>query len=169
MMNIYVIRGWIFVRPIRWFTRKVSSGTYLRLWPKKCEYYHPEFYPYKYDMPNLHWWALDKTFGRFTRWIYWEWWRPFCDWTGGWRRTYPPIASFIHEVGRFLTYPYYGGACYHCAAVDADPSELTESDETFQLTDSGTSYTPEGTDHWFRGITTCPHCGYKSEFGDSSL
>lgn len=168
MKIIYQIRGWILIRPIRWFFGNISRAHSLRVWPERNEYYHKDYYPYKYHWPNIHWWIAYKTIGKFFLWLNWNGWRPFCDWTGGYRRTYPMIARIIHKIGKTCCWNFYGYECYHCAADEGDPSELVDAD-SFVLTDSGTSYTPEGTDHWFKGITTCPKCGYKAEFGDSSL
>lgn len=164
MKTFWNIFGWIVIRPIRkimWWATKGSFG--LRLWPKK------EWGEWK--LPNLHYWVLYKTLGNFSTWLYWDAWRVFCDWTGGFRRTYPWPAKLVHSIGKTLAWCFYGGSCYHCGSFENDPSSLSE-DETgtsFKLTDSGTSQTYDGTDHWFRGITTCQKCGYQQEYGDSSL
>lgn len=172
MKIIYQLRGWALIRPIRWFTRKISMASFgLTVKFEKDPYYHPEFSRSKYKWPNLHWWILYKTVGKFSLWLRWDAWRVFCNWEGGWRRTFPWPAAVVYKIGKTLSYPYHGGECYHCASDAGDPIELSE-DETgkyFTLTDSGTSSTPDGIDHWFRGITTCCKCGYKQEYGDGSL
>jgi len=38
-----------------------------------------------------------------------------------------------------------------------------------ELEEAWTEGTQEGTDHRFRGITTCPKCGFKAEYEDGSL
>jgi hypothetical protein len=124
---------------------------------------------YGWSWPNPHQWLLYQTVGKFFIWLKWDGWRPFCDWTGGYRRTYPLIARILHKIGKTMSYSFHGGECYHCAWDDGDPGVLSESDEHFKVIETGTSSTPDGTDHWFRGIATCPRCGYESEYGDGSL
>jgi hypothetical protein len=170
MKILYKTWGWVFIRPLRWFTHRIMCASFgPRLLPERNQlwpHYGPCFYA-----PNLHWWLLYKTFGKFSLWLHWDAWRVFCDWTGGYRRTYPWPARAVHLIGKTLSYPYNGGACYHCASEHGDPVELSDDDtgKYFKLTDSGTESTPDGTNHWFKGITTCPKCGYQQEYGDGSL
>lgn len=162
---LYKSRGWIFIRPLRWFMWKISASSFGIRWKPERSW------DGSWRMPNIHWWIMYKTVGKFFLWLKWDAWRVFCNWEGGWRRTFPLPARIIHRIGTVACYSFYGGTCYHCGSVDGEKSGLSE-DETgrfFKLTDSGTSYTPDGTDHWFRGITTCPRCGYQGEYGDSSL
>jgi hypothetical protein len=168
---LYSFYGWVFIRPIRLFFWKVASASFGPRWlPRKNKMY--PHYGSMFDWPNFHWWALYKTVGKFCLWLYWDGWRPFCDWTGGYRRTYPWIARFIKAIGETTAgQAFYGGRCYHCNSTDGNPLDLSE-DETgkyFTLTASGSEGTPDGTNHWFQGITTCPKCGYKQEYSDGSL
>lgn len=162
----YVLRGWLLVRPIRYaFSRMVCSSGRLRVLPRK------EFY-WGWQMPNIHWWILYKTVFRFFNWLNYDAWRFFCDWTGGYRQTYPLKARVIHKIGKSTAgYAISGGECYHCAAEDGCPVELSqdESGEHFTLIESWTVGTQDGTDHRFRGFVTCPKCGYQEEYEDGSL
>jgi hypothetical protein len=167
MKTIFYIYGWIFVRPRRWFFWKmIARGSFgLRLLPHKGEYCGWEF-------TNLHWWLLYKTIFKFFKWLYWEGWRPFCDWTGGWRRTFPWYARAIHRIGQTTAgVAIMHQECWHCGSLSGNPVDLSEDETgtTFILKDSGTCSTPDGTDHWFSGTTICPRCGFKSEYSDGSL
>ena len=167
MRWLFYIYGWIFVRPRRWlFWKMISNGSFgIRWFPYKYEYWGWRY-------PNVHWWILYKTIFKFFSWLFLEGWRPFCDWTGGYRRTYPWMARFIHWIGRTTAgNAIYYQECYHCGFEAGDPVYLSEDETgtTFILTDCGTSCTPDGTDHWFNGITICPKCGFKQEYSDGSL
>jgi hypothetical protein len=154
--------GWMFIRPLRWMSRQSVRGSFgLRLKPEKS-----------WDGwrgPNLHLWLWYKTYGKFFLWMEGYAWRNFCDWTGGSRRTYPLIARVIHKVGRTMSYGLRGGECFHCASEAGDQVELASGDEHFKCIDSWTCSTQDGTDHRFRGITTCPRCGHQAEYEDGSL
>lgn len=122
--------------------------------------------------PNVGWWIGYRTVMPFFRWLNWDAWRYFCDWTGGSRQTYPLIARIIHKIGQ-TTYgcAAHGGECYHCASDDGDPVDLSSDDtgKTFRLAETWTVGTQNGTDHRFRGTTICPACGYEAEYEDGSL
>ena len=167
---IYQVRGWILIRPLRYLSRWSARGSFgLRLMPRKNTMY--PYYGWRYNMPNVHYWLLYKTVGELSTWMKWDAWRVFCNWEGGWRRTFPLPARIVMKIGDTMSYAFHGGECFHCAAEEGDPHNLTE-DETgkyFELTDSGSNATEDGTDHWFRGITTCPKCGYKDEVQEGSL
>lgn len=176
MTTFFYWYGWLFVRPRRWFFWKmIDEGSFgIRWMPKRNEWWTSEtseFYR-KYMWPNLHWWLLYWTIFKFCKWLYWDGWRPFCDWTGGFRRTYPWIARAIHKFGQTTAgYAISGGECFHCGSDDGDQVDLSE-DETgtnFILEETWSVGTQEGTDHRFRGITICPKCGYRAEYEDGSL
>jgi len=164
MKAFYVAFGWVFVRPIRFaFNRMICASCGPRWLPEKHDYLG-------WEMPNLHWWILYKTVFRFFKWLHYDAWRVFCDWTGGHRRTFPLIARVIKWIGSTTAgFAISGGRCFHCGSEEGDPLELSESESSFELIDCGSSSTMDGTDHWFRGITTCPKCGYRSEYSDGSL
>lgn len=163
--------GYVVIRPIRrvmWWAARGSFG--LRLIPKR-QGWLPWWHLDEWRFPNPHFWFLYRTIGKLATWMKWDAWRPFCDWTGGWRRTFPWYARLIHRVGNSLSYAFHGGECYHCASEDGDPVWLADDDtgKTFRLIETWTSATEDGTDHRFRGITTCPRCGYQREYEDGSL
>lgn len=160
-MKVY---GWIFVRPRRWFFSNMIFNCYPQWFPKKHEFFG-------WQMPNIHWWILYKTVFKFFKWLHYDGWRPFCDWTGGYRRTYPLIARFIHRIGATTAgYAIGGFECYHCASEEGCQVELSEdrTGEYFNVEGSSQYGTQDGTHYEFWGITTCPKCGYKSEFRDGS-
>lgn len=164
--RFFKIYGWVVIRPIRWFFWKMSFNTSLRILPTRDEIWN------RWRMPNVHWWALYKTIFKFCKWLYWDAWRVFCDWTGGFRRTYPLIARIIHNIGATTAgYAICGGQCYHCGSSKGNPVWLSddETGETFELQDTWTVSTMDGTDYRFRGITICPVCGYRQEYEDGSL
>ena len=160
----YVVFGWLIVRPIRYlFVRMIAASCGVRWLPVRHEYFG-------WRMPNIHWWILYKTLFKFFKWLDWEAWRYFCDWTGGYRRSYPLIARAVHWLGSTTAgFAISGGRCFHCGSEEGDPMELSDGESHFELTDSGAAPTMDGTDYWFRGITTCPKCGYKDEYSDGSL
>ncbi|MCK5616291.1 hypothetical protein KAR91_81265 [Candidatus Pacearchaeota archaeon] len=170
----FKIYGWIFVRPRRWlFWHMVWSD---RLsWKIERNYY----YDGRWKWPNLHWWILRQIIFEPLKWLYWDGWRIFEKWEdkGGGTR-WPKgrlLARIAKRIGQTTAgCAISGGECFHCAFPGGDPLELSDpegeyGEEYFELTDSGSTATMDGTDHWFRGITTCPRCGYKQEYGDSSL
>jgi len=168
MKLFYKTIGWIFIRPVRWFFRNMATACYPRWLPRKNSMY--PYYGLKYSMPNIHWYVLYKTVFKFFSWLNWDAWRVFCNWEGGWRRTYPLPARIVHWIGQSTAgYAANGGRCYHCNSEDGNPGDLVEDEKYFTVTDSGSNATMDGTDHWFKGIATCPKCGHKSEYGDSSL
>ena len=158
--------GWILVRPRRWMFWKMAGTAYGPRWFfKKDEYFG-------WQWPNFYWWFLYKTVFNFCKWLHYDAWRPFCDWSGGYRRTYPLIARVIHKVGSTTAgYAISGGECYHCGAEGGCQVDLSEDEtgETFKLIDTWTECTQDGTDYRFKGITICPVCGYESEYEDGSL
>ena len=165
MKKLRWLYGWIFVRPRRWFFWKMICAS--------CPQWKIEKHPYYgWSFPNIHWHVLYKTVFKFFKWLYWDAWRPFCDWTGGYRRTYPLIARIIHRIGATTAgYAISGGECYHCASENGDQLELSddESGKTFKLERAWTSATQDGTDHRFCGTTICPDCGYEQYYEDGSL
>ncbi len=167
--KIVRIYGWVFVRPRRWlFWRMVAKGSFgLRLIPRKREYIG-----FGRDYPNLHWWILYKTIFNLFSWMYWDAWRLFCDWTGGYRRSYPLIARIIHRIGATTSgYVISGGECFHCASERGCEVDLSE-DETgvyFKLEKTWSEGTMDGTDHRFCGTTICPDCGLESYYEAGSL
>lgn len=144
--------GWIFVRPRRWlFWKMIAKGSFGIRWiPEKSEYWTPEldeFYE-KYRWPNLHWWLLYKTIFKFCKWLHYDGWRPFCDWTGGHRRSFPWIARAIKRIGDTTSgYAIGGGECPHCASTEGSQGELSEDETgtTFILEESWSVGTQDGT------------------------
>lgn len=151
-MNIYWIRGFIIIKPIRYLFWKMITNTEPRLL-------------------NIHWWLLYETVFKFFKWVYWDAWRMFCNWEGGWRRTYPLTARMIHSIGKITAgYAICGGGCYHCGSEYGDPVLLSEEEsENCKIIETGVSATQNGTDYWFIAETICPMCGYKDEHRDGSL
>lgn len=166
MKYLYQARAWLLVRPIRWsFSNMISASCRLRILPEKHQFFG-------WQAPNIHWWLLYKTVFKFCKWLHYDAWRPFCDWTGGYRRSFPFIARLIKSIGSTTAgYAIGGGQCFHCASIHGDPIELAgdESGTDFELLDAWSVGTQDGTDHRFRGITTCPKCGYQAEYEDGSL
>ena len=162
MSYFWYAYGWVFVRPRRWLFWKMVAASHLRIWFKKE--------PWGWYYPNIHWWLLYKTAFEFFSWLNREAWRPFCDWTGGYRRTFPWYARAINRIGATTAgFACHGGECFHCASIEGDQIKLIDSEKTFECTGSGSYGTQEGTDHRFWGITTCPVCGYQDEYEDGSL
>lgn len=168
---IYVLRGWILIRPIRIITRMGVRGSFgLRLKIRKNEF-HIKGHNGRYEWPNLHHWLIYKTVGKLSTWLYLQGWRPLCRWGKRGRETYPLAARIVHKIGQTLAYPYYGNECFHCAADAGDPGNITDdlNSKYVEIIASGSDATEDGTNHWFRCETTCPKCGYKDTFSDSSL
>jgi hypothetical protein len=138
----------------------------IRWWPEYDEIWE------KWKLPNIHWWILYNTIFKFFKWLYYEAWRVFCDWTGGYRRTFPLIARIIQRIGSTTAgYVIIGGECYHCASREGCQYDLSEDEtgENFKLINTWTVGTEYGTDYRFCGITICPKCGHQSEYEDGSL
>lgn len=163
----YITYGWIVIRPIRWFFWKmIANGSFgLKLIPRKNERWE------RWEWPNLHWWILYITVFRFFNWVNWDAWRVFCNWGGGYRRSYPWIARLIHSIGKTTAgFAIRGGQCFHCGSEDGCPVELSQEEGPyFELKKTWSVGTMDGTDHRFYGITTCPKCGYQQEYEDGSL
>ena len=165
MINFRYILGWVFVRPRRWLFWKMVCATRLQLRPFKRKWDGWYF-------TNIHWWLLYKTVFQFCKWLNYDAWRPFCDWTGGYRRTFPLIARIIHRMGHTTAgYATSGGECYHCGSEEGDPVRLADNETgtTFTLTKTWENATQEGTDYCLCGTTICPKCGYKAYYEDGSL
>jgi hypothetical protein len=157
--------GWIFVRPRRWFFWKMICATCPQWKIKRCDYSG-------WELPNIHWWLLYLTIFNFFTWLNYEGWRPFCDWTGGYRRSYPLIARMIHKIGATTAgFAIGGGECFHCASDAGCQVELSEDEtgEFFRLEGTQSVGTPDGTDHRFWGKTICPKCGHEEHYEDGSL
>lgn len=163
--TFFCIYGWIVIRPIRWLFWKMACNTSLRLLPERD-------WDNRWRLPNIHWWILYKTVFKFFKWIYYDAWRPFCDWTGGYRRSYPLIARIIHTIGKTTAgFTISGGQCYHCGSEEGCPVDLSCDDtgKYFKLLETWKVSTMDGVDYRFRGITICPKCGYEEEYEDGSL
>jgi len=158
------------VRPIRWFFWKmIAKGSFgIRLKPEKHEFFGC------WQLPNVHWVILYKTVFKFFCWLYYEAWRPFCDWTGGWRQSYPPIARFIHWIGASTAgYAVSGSRCYHCNSEEGCQTHICDEYENnpflISRVKTWSQATMDGTDYRFSCTTKCPKCGYKSTYEDGSL
>lgn len=167
---LFYVCGWIFVRPRRWFFRKIflaSFGT--RWWFQKREYWNDK--GYIYEWPNPHWRIMYLTVWRFFKWVYHDGWRPLCTWKNGWLYKKPLIAEIVHWVGRTTVGQHImSQECWHCGFERGDQSELAEDEtgKTFILEDSGMSQSQDGNSYWFTGTTICPVCGYRSEYHDGT-
>jgi hypothetical protein len=139
--------GWVFIRPLRWLSHKAIMGSFGIRWL-------PEKSWDGWRMPNLHLWFWYKTYGKFACWLKNDAWRPFCDWTGGWRKTFPLHARIIKKIGEALVWHFHGYQCYHCSHDAGSQGDLSEDETgaTFKLLETGTSATENGTDHWFRAV-----------------
>lgn len=163
---IRYIYGWVLIRPIRW-----AFGNMIRNY---ALYWLPKREPWEDSrrITNIHWWILYRTVFKLCKWMYYDAWRKFCTW-GKYGLTHKPlIARIIHRIGKNTAgYAIRGNQCFHCGHDDGCQCELS-SDETgvyFTLIDAYTTATENGKDYQFRGITTCPKCGYKAEYCDGSL
>lgn len=168
--SLWCIFGWIVVRPLRVLSRQCAMGSFggLRLLPERTEYGGCPDLP-QWRMPNAHQWLLYRTAGKFFIWLRWNGWRPFCRWGKHGRESFPFVARVLYKIGQTMSYGFYGGECYHCASDIGDPVDLADTDEHFELLNIWTIGTENGTDHRFRGITTCPRCGFRREYEDGSL
>jgi hypothetical protein len=146
----------------------VACGN-LRLLPRKAENWDFEN---EWQWPNFHWWILYQTLFKLCKWMYWDGWRPFCDWTGGQRRSFPWIARVIQRIGRTTAgCAIHDCECFHCGSEEGNQVHLAndETGKTFKLEETWTCATADGTDHCFRGTTFCPVCGFEAEYSDGSL
>jgi hypothetical protein len=162
LMYIY---GWIFVRPRRWFFRKLICSSYIKWLPKRL-------WSGYWLIPNLHWYVMYRTIFKFCKWLHYEAWRPFCKSENGWITYKPLISEIIHKVGKTTAgFAISGGECFHCGSERGDPVDLSsdETGRTFILERAWTCATQDGTDHRFCGTTCCPVCGYKHYYEDGSL
>lgn len=161
MKTLFYIYGWILVRPRRWFFWKMICANRLQLKFKR------NFFGMEY--PNIHWWLLYISIFKVCRWMYWDAWKKFCKYENGWLVEKPLIARIIHRIGSTTAgMAISGGECYHCGSIEGDQYHLNESKDSFELTDSGECFNGDYVSHWFTGITTCPVCGYRKSYGDSS-
>lgn len=168
MQYAYWIYGWIVIRPIRWFFGKLISNSFeCRWWFTKREYRED------YRWPNFHWYFLYKTVFKFFKWLNYTAWRKFCKWQDGYRKTMPWIAKLIKGIGKTTAgYAISGGQCFHCGSPEGNQVLLATEpmyDDYFELKETWDVTTMDGTDHCFRGITTCPKCGYQDTYEDGSL
>lgn len=181
-MNLRYAASWVTVRPRRWFFWKcIAEGSFQTRWRpvrrEAWEKYHPRkgrerTWIEMFRWPNIHWVFAYKTVFAFFKWLYWDGWRPLCKWGEYGRETFPWYARLVKKIGQTTAgMAIHGGECFHCASDDGDQIDLFDDDTgtTFILEDGGTSDTPDGTDHWFTGTTICPKCGYRAQYGDSSL
>lgn len=182
LVRIRYAIAWLTVRPRRWFFRNcIAHGSYGARWiPRRREAWDNfhwgkgrERKPWEMiEWPNLHWWIAYKTIFAFFRWLYWDGWRPLCKWGQRSLETIPRYAQLVKKIGQTTAgAAINGGECYHCASDEGDPVDLCadETGATFILEATGTSATMDGTDHWFRGTTICPKCGFRQGYSDGSL
>lgn len=165
MKRLRYLLAWILVRPRRWFFWRMVSCCYLRVLPRRESWG-------EWSWPNVHWWFALQTVFRFFKWMHYDAWRPFCDWTGGFRRTMPLSARIVKRIGQTTAgAAISGGECFHCGSEEGCQVELS-NDETgkfFKDVKTWISSTMDGTDHRFRGVTVCPKCGFENEYEDGSL
>ena len=163
-MLFWKIYGYLIYTPLRTFFWKMVCNTELRKTIEKNEFWGYTQYP------NYHWYFLYKTVFKFFSKCNYDYWRPFCTWEDHWLSKKPWYARLIHWIGSYTAGAVIsGGRCCHCGREAGCQVELSDSDKYFELVKTGTTSTQEGTDHWFQGVTTCPCCGFKSEYSDGSL
>lgn len=182
MKTLRYLLAFLTVAPRRWFfgrcLRKGSFGT--RWLPTRREEWDDyDFFKDRprtdlemIEWPNFHWVLAYHTIFRFFKWLHWDGWRPLCRWGPRTRETFPWYARLVQKIGKTTAGVHIsGGECYHCGSDAGAQVDLSddETGTTFVLTDSGTSATMDGTDHWYRGYTICPKCGYEDEYSSSSL
>ena len=82
-----------------------------------------------------------------------------------WRLKETKDAPINHPVRLFISHLMEAGSwhCPHCRYEG-----WTEDEELFELVNSGTSATGEGTIYWFEGYQTCSRCGKKESYSDSN-
>jgi len=178
---------WLTVRPRRWFFgRCLWRGSYGTKWlPTRREEW--DDYDYNKDRkrtelemiewPNVHWRFAYLTVFRFFKWLHyngcWEFaFRGKPSWDGIRRKQHNPVSRLVQRIGETTAGVHIlSMECYHCASKEGWQGELAEDETgtTFILEDSGTTATMDGTDHWFRGTTICPKCGYRAEYREGSL
>ena len=164
MIQVMYLYGWLIVRPRRWFFGNMGRAAYIRWLPTK------EWYGWRW--PNVHWHILYLTIFRFCKWLYWDGWRPFAVWGPRMLERHTWLSFAIKALGRTTAGAHLMDVeCYHCGSPEGSQVDLADDETgmTFILTNSGVSSTPEGVDHWFEGITICPKCGYRDNYGDGSL
>lgn len=182
MKKLRYILAFLTVRPRRWFFGNCiwrgSCGTQwlprrITNWDNFDPAKHDDTdLPTKIEWPNIHWVIAYRTVFRFFKWMHQDAWRPFCDWTGGWRRTTPRIARVIQRIGQTTAgCAANGGECWHCGSEEGCPVELSQdkTGTTFILEREWTSSSEDGTDHRFSGTTICPKCGHREHYEDGSL
>lgn len=169
-IRIRYAAAFITVRPVRKLFWKMIANTELRLIPKEREW------DGSWRLPNVHWWILYKTVFSFFKWVHRDAWRPFCDWTGGWRQTFPPIARIVKWFGDSTAgYAISGGRCFHCNHEDGCQVSISDYGDSsgyspfVRNVESWSVGTMDGTDYRFSCTTVCPKCGFKSEYEDGSL
>lgn len=182
LLRIRYMLAWLTVRPRRWFFWQcIAKGSFGTQWlPRRREQW--DDYDPTHDRkrtewemiewPNLHWVIAYHTVFAFFKWLHWDGWRLLCRWGPRSRETFPWYARLVRKIGQTTAgAAISGGECYHCASDEGDPMDLCddETGTTFIFQASGTSQTMDGTDHWFRGTTICPKCGYRQEYSSSSL
>jgi hypothetical protein len=165
----FKLYGWLFVRPRRWFFKKMANACCLRILPVKDFFNHWHF-------SNIHWWILYKTVFRFFE-VLDDSWRYFCVCENGLLKYKSFIAWIIHRIGSTtIGYVMRKGECFHCASVEGDPVELS-MDETGKFFKVGKTWevgkisvdaTENGIEYGFDGITICPKCGYEQFYEASS-
>lgn len=158
--------SWVLVRPRRWLFHRMVWASTVRWVPRRAYSGGP------ISWPNPHWWILYLTVFRAFRWLQWRGWRLLVkvDDRGCYGKI-PWYARAVRRIGETTAgCATGGGECWHCASKDGDPVHLSEDEtgETFELLDSGPTWSDWGTGGWFRGITTCPRCGFRREYSDSS-
>lgn len=162
--------SFVTVRPVRKLFWKMIINTELRLLPKKREWDD------SWRWPNVHWWLLYKTVFKFFKWLHYDGWRPFCDWTGGSRQTFPPIARFVKWFGDSTAgYAISGYRCHQCNSEQGcqmnicDETDASGYSPFVRDVKTWTESTMDGTDYRFSCTTVCPKCGFKSKYEDGSL
>lgn len=159
------IVSWVLVRPRRWFFQRMAWNGDLRLrWKKSWDG--------RWIWPNPHWWTLHWSVFAFCRWLCYDAWRPLSKWGDRGLVHKPWYAAAVQRIGQTTAgYAISGYECFHCASPQGCQVDLSD-DETgtvFRLLETWSVDTADGTDYRFRGITTCPKCGYEAEYEDGSL
>ena len=167
-VRIRFIVSYLTTRPVRYVFSRMIRSSQLRILPTKHEWLG-------WQGTNLHWWCLYKTVFKFCKWLNYDAWRHFCDWSTGCRNSYPGIARLIHWFGKSTAgYAIGGGRCFHCNDERGDPINISQYDGDnpksllVSNVETWTEATMDGTDYRFSCITKCPCCGYKSQFSDGS-
>jgi len=173
MKMIFYIYGWIFVRPRRWLFNEMHWASVGLNWKIIPNYYYRGNWFSRIKWPNPHWYFLYKTVYTFFRWLSWDAWTPIARWENRkfGRRLF--LSKIIKRIGETTARYQVYTECYHCAWPDGNPTELSDQDgkfggDYFKLEKTWEVFTGEYTDYRFRGITTCPRCGYQQEYEDGS-